>query len=71
MIPDHTTIQVRSSVKVRAGIGRSSWKGLTRNVTRRLRFVDHAAGRLHSIVLHGHSKYVFVLNERSSVRVYE
>ena len=42
--PDRTTIQVRSSGKGRAGIGRSSWKGLTRDSTRRPRFVVHAAG---------------------------
>ena len=48
MIPDHTTIQVRSS-----GFGRSSWKGLTQDATRRLRIVVHAAGWLHSMVLHG------------------
>ena len=53
MIPDHTTIQVRSSGLGRAGIARSSWKGLARDATRRLRFVVHAAGWLHSSVLHG------------------
>ena len=53
MIPDHTTIQVRSSGYGRVGIGRFSWKGLTRDATRRLRFVVHAAGWLHSMVLHG------------------
>ena len=52
MIPDHTTIQVRSSGYGQAGIGRSSWKGLTRDATRRLRFIVHAAGWLHSMVLH-------------------
>ena len=52
MIPDHTTIQVRISGKGQAGIGRFSWKGLTRYATRRLRFVVHAAGWLHSMVLH-------------------
>ena len=51
--PDRTTIQVRSSGYGRAGIGRSSWKGLTRDATRRLRFVVHAAGWLHCMVLHG------------------
>ena len=50
---DRTTIQVRSSGEGRAGIGRSSWKGLTWDTTRRLRFVVHAAGWLHSMVLHG------------------
>ena len=53
MIFDHTTIQVRSTGYGRAGIGRSSWKGLTRDATRRLRFVVHAAVWLHSMVLHG------------------
>ena len=53
MIPDHTTIQVRSSWQGRAGIGRSSWKGLTRDAARRLRFVVNAAGWLHSMVIHG------------------
>ena len=57
MIPDHTTIQVRSSGYGRAGIGRSSWKGLTRDATRRLRFVVHAADWLHSMVLHGRLSY--------------
>ena len=52
--PDRTTIQVRSSGLGRAGIGRSSWKGLSRYAMRRLRFVVHAAGWLHSMVLHGH-----------------
>ena len=52
--PDRTSIQVRSSRYGRAGIGRSSWNGLTRNATRRLRFVVRAAGWLHSMVLHGH-----------------
>ena len=52
--PDRTTIQVRSSGYCRAGIGRSSWKGLTRDATRRFRFVVHAADWLHSMVLHGH-----------------
>ena len=33
MTPDRTTIQVRSSGYGRAGIGRSSWKGLTRDAT--------------------------------------
>ena len=51
--PDSTIIQVRSSGYGRAGIGRSYWKGLTRDATRRLRFVVHAAGWLHSMVLHG------------------
>ena len=51
--PDRTTIQVRSSGHGRAGIGRSSWKGLTRDATRRLRFVVHATGWLHSMVIHG------------------
>ena len=51
--PDRTTIQVRISWQGRVGIGRSSWKGLTRDATRRLRFVVHAAGWLHSMVLHG------------------
>ena len=60
MIPDRTTIQVRSSGLGRAGIGRSSWKGLTRDATRRLRFVVHAAGWLHSMVLHGRIFYVYV-----------
>ena len=53
MIQDHTTIQVRSSGEGRARIGRSSWKGLARDATRRFRFVVHAAGWLHSMVLHG------------------
>ena len=51
--PDRTTVQVRYSGWGRAGIGRSSWKGLTRDATRRLRFVVHAAGWLLSMVLHG------------------
>ena len=42
--PHRTTIQVRSSGYGRAGICRSTWKGLTRDATRRLRFVVHAAG---------------------------
>ena len=41
--PDRTTIQVRSSGYGRAGIGRSSWKGLTWDATRRFRFVVNAA----------------------------
>ena len=44
--PDRTTIQVRSSGYGRVGIGRSFWKGITRDATRRLRFVVHAAGWL-------------------------
>ena len=67
MIPDHTTIQVRSSGYGRAGIGRSSWKGLTRDATRRLRFVVHAAGWLHSMVLHGRIIDVTVHNVASCV----
>ena len=52
--PDRTTIQVRSSGYGRAGIGRSSWKDLTRDTMRRIRFIVHAAGWLHSMVIHGH-----------------
>ena len=59
--PDRTTIQVRSSGYGRAGIGRSSWKCLTRDATRRLRFVVHAAGWLHSMVLHGRCNYCCVM----------
>ena len=39
---------------------RSSWKGLTRDATRRLRFVVHAAGWLHSMVIHGRTHAVDV-----------
>ena len=51
--PDRTTILVRCSGKGRVGIGRFSWKGLARDATRRLWFVVHAAGWLHSMVIHG------------------
>ena len=51
--PARTTIQVRCSGYGRAGIGRFFWKGLARDATRRLRFVVHAAGWLHSMVIHG------------------
>ena len=42
-------------------IGRSSWKCLTRDATRRLRFVVHAAGWLHSMVLHGREINLYVV----------
>ena len=53
MIPDHTAFKVHRSLLCRVGIGRSSGKALARTKTRRLRFVFHAAGWLHSMVLHG------------------
>ena len=59
--PDRTTNQVRSSGKARAGICRSSCKGLTRDATRRLRFVVHAVCWLHSMVLHGRMSICYVL----------
>ena len=62
----YITIQVRSSGHGRAGIGRSTWKGLTRDATRRLRFVVHAARWLHSMVLHGSRKFktnIYVRNQ--------
>ena len=49
--PDRATIQVRSSGQDQAGIGRSSWKGVERDATRRLWFFVHAAGWLHSMEL--------------------
>ena len=45
-----------------AGIGRSSWKDLTRDATRRLRFVVHAAGWLHSMVLHGRTLVIVYIH---------
>ena len=49
MTSGHTAFQVHNSWYGQAEIGRSSWEGL---ITRRLRFVVHAAGLLHSMVLH-------------------
>ena len=54
MTPDRTAFPVRSSGWRRAGSGRSSRVGLNTDATRRLRFDFHAAGWLHSMVLHGH-----------------
>ena len=67
MIPNHTTIQVRSSGLGRAGIGRSSWKGLARDATRRSRFVVHAASWLHSMVHHGRAQIHCCVGEQQSV----
>ena len=53
MTPDHTVVQVRSSGRGLAGIGLSSLNGFSRDATRWLRFVVHAAGWRHSMVLHG------------------
>ena len=64
--PDRNTIQVRSSGLGRAGIGRSSWKGLTRDATRRLRFVVHTICWLHSMVIHGRCHSVESLSKHSS-----
>ena len=50
MSPDHTAVKLRRSGQGRARIGRSLWKGLN---TRRLQFVVHADGWLHSMVLNG------------------
>ena len=50
---DNTAIKVRSSGYYRAGIGWSSCEGLKADATRRLRFVVHYTGWLHSMLLHG------------------
>ena len=65
--PDHIAFQVRSSGWGRTGIGWSSGKALTWNSTRRLWFVVYAAGLLHSMVLHGHSRPMLMLRLNEAI----
>ena len=65
MTPDHTTFQVYSSGRVAPKLVGIFVKALTRDATRRFRFVVHAAGWLHSMVLHGGSTAVTVVAQTS------
>ena len=60
MTPDHTAFQLRSSGKGQTGIGRSSWKAISQDATRRLQLIDHAADWLHSMVFNGRGANVFI-----------
>ena len=54
MSPDHPLSTYAALVRVEPELIGLPGKGLARGTMRRLRFVVHAAGWLHSMVLHGH-----------------
>ena len=51
--PDRTTVHVRDLGRVESELVGLTAKVLARAATRRLRFVVHPAGWLHSVVLYG------------------
>ena len=57
MTPDHTDVQMRCG-RVKSEIIGLPQNALTRDTTKRLQFVVHAASWLHVMVLHGHTAVV-------------